>query len=210
MSYKSFKNISYVCEKFNIDYESKNFIQEKKIILNQYFLEKLNELLNDEGSFSSEAAISERILFPMIYEVAREYNLPVWSQLQFNVDKKLGLTGNPDYIIAPALRGKKGFKLPVVCLGEAKKKDFDEGWGQVGAEMYAAQIANKNNEIPIYGLVSDGQDWEFGKLENNKFTINKSKIVAPDNLQKVFDTLNWLFGKANSNLKVLLKKNYKN
>ncbi len=83
-------------------------------------MDKLNEFLNGEGSFSSEAAISERIIFPMIYEVAREYNLPVWSQLQFNVDKKLGLTGNPDYIIAPALRGKKGFKLPVVCLGEAK------------------------------------------------------------------------------------------
>ncbi len=31
MSYKSFKNISEVCEKFNIDYEGKNFIQEKKL-----------------------------------------------------------------------------------------------------------------------------------------------------------------------------------
>ena len=227
-SFKSFKDISDVCESFDLEYEKKDYINSKKITLNSYFIDKLNEFFEYEGSFSSEAAICERIIFPILYEIAREYNLPVWSQLQFTVDKSLGLTGVPDFIIAPALRGNQKYKLPIVCLGEAKKDDFTGGWGQVGAEMYAAQLANvnkiredkeKNNQIfnkkleskikniTIYGLVSNGTDWEFGKLENNNFIINKSKIIAPDNLQKVFDTLNWMFCEARKNADQLLMMN---
>ncbi len=251
MSYKSFKDISDVCEKFDLDYEKENFIKEKKFRPEETYYSRIEYFLNDDASYSSEAAICERIIFPIIFEAAHNNKLPVWSQLQFNVDKNLGLTGNPDFIIAPPLRGNRKFKLPVVCLGEAKKNDFEKGWGQVGAEMVAAQIANikkikediekkdkfpntfleeiinikkrkttKNNEskfdekllqeimnIPIYGLVTNGLEWEFGKLENSVFKMNKSKIIGSDNLQKVFDTLNWMFCEARKNVDQLLMLN---
>ncbi len=204
MSYKSFKNISEVCEKFNLKYEKKSFVKTKKFVINKYLYSMLDEFFIDNCSFASETSISERIIFPIIYAVSKHNELSVWSQLRFNVDKKLKLTGNPDYILAPALEGRKKYKFPVVCLGKAKKKDFDEGWGQVGAEMVAAQIANKNKKIPILGLVTDGIDWEFGKLIENKITINKSKIVATEHLQKLFNTLNWMFAEAHKNAEQLL------
>ncbi len=207
MSYKSFKNISNVCEKFKLDYKELNFIKEKKITINNYCIDRLMEFYGKGSSFTSETATSERITFPILYEVARIYDLPVWSQQKFNVDKSLNLTGTPDFIIAPAQIAERDFKLPVVCLGEAKKNDFEKGWGQVGAEMVAAQIANNNREIPVFGLVTDGKNWEFGKLENYIFTMNKSKIVAPDNLKEVFNTLNWLFCEARKNADQLLMLN---
>ncbi len=225
-SYGSFKDISDVCEKFDLDCDYKNFIKEEFLEINEFLLKKLNKHLNNPGTFSSEASISERIIFPIIDEVAEQYDLLVWSQIRFDVDKSLNLAGIPDFILAPPLRGLKRFKYPIVCLGEAKRNDFDKGWGQVGAEMYAAQLANierkiedknKNNEkfndvdikksvknIPIFGLVTDGKDWEFGIFVNDKITINKSKIVALGNLQKVFDSLNWLIKNAHQNMENLL------
>ncbi len=244
-SFKSFKDISDVCVKLNLKYQKGNFIEEKIFKPNKYFLETLMEFYDTNASFSSETAICERIIFPIVYQLAKINNLPVWSQLQFTADKELGLTGVPDYILAPAVEGELRYKLPIVCLGEAKKNDFVQGWGQVGAEMYAAQLANikkikedlekdsltpmdkilniekenktsvkfdkkllnKIKNITIYGLVTDGNEWEFGKLEDNKFIINKSKIVAPDNLQKVFETLNWMFCEARKNADQLLMLN---
>ncbi len=206
MSYnKDFKNITDVCEKFNLNFEKKNFIKEKKIKLNGYFINKIDYFLNDEGSYLTETAICERIIFPLIFETALNNNLPVWSQLRFDVDKKLKLTGNPDYIIAPALRGGQNFKLPVVCLGEAKKNDFEQGWGQVLSEMYAAQIKNNNKKIRVFGIVSDGKSWEFGNLIENNFIKNKIPIVAIDNLSQLLNSLNWMFCEARKNADQLLE-----
>jgi hypothetical protein len=59
-------------------------------------------------------------------------------------------------------------------------------------------IAASSQGIEIgYGVVTTGKAWEFAKLEKNVFTKVPNQISATDNLQKVFDTLNWLFYKAN-------------
>ncbi len=227
MSYnKDFKNIGQVCEQFDFDIQKSVFIKRKKVKIAKYCFERLNEFFNTNTSFSTETAICERLIFPVIYEIARLYELPVWSQATFNVDKKLKLVGTPDFIIAPAQKAAYDFKLPVVFLGEAKKNDFEKGWGQVGAEMLAAQIANiqkikeelnkkekvisnqeinKIKNIAIYGLVTDGKSWEFGKLEKKQFTIDKEPLKTPRELQKVFDTLNWMFCEARKNADKLLE-----
>ncbi len=206
-SFASYKDISDVCEYLDIKYKQDNFIKTKSFSPKKYLLESLDEFYDDNSSFASETAICERIIFPIIYAPAKNNNLPVWSQLKFTVDKKRGLVGVPDFILAPPLEGAKRYKLPVVCLGEAKKNDFDQGWGQVGAEMVAAQIANKNSETPIFGLVTDGKIWEFGKLENKIFTLNKERFKTPRELDKVFNILNWMFCEARKNADQLLMLN---
>ncbi len=227
-SYSAFQDISDVCEKFKLDYQEVNFIKEKKMELDEYYITRLMRSFNNPGSFSSEFATCERIIFPMIEEASALNNLPAWSQMPLNVDKDLNLWGSPDYILAPPVRASRRFKLPVVCLGEAKKNDFEKGWGQVGAEMYAAQLANLKKieeerienglvfdnkiskqikNIPIYGLVTDGNVWEFGKLDNKLFTINKEPFKTPSELNKTFDTLNWMFCEARKNADQLLMLN---
>jgi hypothetical protein len=41
--------------------------------------------------------------------------------------------------------------------------NFNEGWAQILSEMIAAQIVNENQSLDIYGVVSTGSFWEFGK-----------------------------------------------
>ncbi len=207
-SYRSFKYISDVCEEFNLKLQKTLFVGTEYLKVNEYCFDTLLEFFDKEGTFSSETSICERIIFPILHESCKKHNLPIWSQMPLNVDKSKGLTGNPDFLFAPEMEGGVKYKKPIICcLAEAKKNDFEQGWGQVSAEMVAAQIANQNSSIAVFGIVSDGQVWEFGKLKNNIITLNKEKFIAPKELQEVFNALNWLFCEARKNADQLLMIN---
>ncbi len=223
MSYKSFKNISKVCKEFKLSYDECNFIKEKEIQLDKYFLKTLEKYFTTRRTFCSEGSICEKIIGPILNIIGDENRLPVWSHVKLNATKQL--RGETDYLLAPEEVGGYEWTTPVVCIGEAKKDDFIGGWGQVGAEMYAAQIVNiqrikeekgkefneeiesKIQNVTIYGLVSNGKDWEFGKLINKSISINKDAFKCPRELQKVFDTLNWMFCEARKNADQLLMLN---
>ena len=55
---------------------------------------------------------------------------------------------------------------------EAKRNDFDQGWGQCLAELVAAQKLNDQSDRVVYGIVTDGKRREIGKLIQNQFTQN--------------------------------------
>ncbi len=205
MSYTDFHDISDVCEMFDCDFEKKQFVSKKDIKLHDFFMTTIKENLNDNSCFLNEFVICEDIIKPIIKIVAKANNLPVWSHVQFDVDKAKGLNGTADYIFAPAKRGRMQFKLPIVCLGEAKKDDFIRGWGQTAAEMIAAQIENNNTEIPIYGLVTNGISWQFGQLKKSIFTIDERTFSATRDLQEVLDILNLIFCEARKNADILLE-----
>ncbi|MCP4697487.1 MAG: hypothetical protein GY862_11630, partial [Gammaproteobacteria bacterium] len=88
--------------------------------------------------------------------------------------------------------------VPPLCIIEAKRQDWEEGWAQALAEMYAASTQGANI---CYAAVTSGKAWEFGKLDSGIFTKDSNQISATDNLQKVFDTLNWLFNEVDKIIK---------
>ncbi len=199
-SFSSFKNITEVCETFECEFEKKEFVIAKKIELSKTFKDDLLEEFKEEKNFLNEYSICEAIIRPILAKIARKNNLPFWSHVKFEAQvKNMKLTGEPDYIFAiPKIKNGTNMKTPIVCLGEAKKDKFIETWGQVGAEMVAAQELNKNKTVPILGLVTNGRNWEFGKLENKLFTIDGLPHSA-GNLQEIFENLNWMFCEARKN-----------
>jgi hypothetical protein len=48
---------------------------------------------------------------------------------------------------------------------EAKKDDFEGGWGQCLAAMLAAQMINGDDQLILQGSVSNGDVWQFGRLQ---------------------------------------------
>ncbi len=208
-TFSSFNEIDEVCDIFGYIYENDSFIQEKEYKMAENIESNLREDFTHLKNFINEIAICECIIRPILADVARANKLPLFSHPKFDYDKSVGLTGVPDYILAPEKsKGGRRFTTPVVCLGEAKKDDFVKGWGQVAAEMIAAQKLNDNEDIPIYGLVSTGKNWEFGFLKNKKFMIHPTSFAAPGQLDKVLNILNWMFCEARKNADTLerLKK----
>ncbi|MEN8214884.1 MAG: hypothetical protein ABFS56_00585 [Pseudomonadota bacterium] len=193
MSYSDFKKVSEVTTKFGTKVKKKQFIDTLSIKITQIHLTDITEKLDSTMSFINEVATCEDIIKPILNLVEKKYEtLHVWSHVTYNVDKENGLVGEPDYLIAP-MTDQALMSTPPICVIEAKQEKIEEGWAQALAEMIAA--SSQGIDIS-YGVVTTGKAWEFAKLENNVFTKDPNQISATDNLQKVFDTLNWLFDRA--------------
>lgn len=77
---------------------------------------------------------------------------------------------------------------------EAKKDNFEEGWGQCAAEMVAAQKANgPENPYRVYGIVSNGDKWEFAHLQADVFTKNIAFVDILD-IDRLYSALHHILG----------------
>jgi len=180
MAFKKFKTIDEVLNTFQLSIRKKEFLTKlPNAKMSDSLKKELEYIRNNYPYKSSEIAIRETILFPILKEVWKKYDdvLMLWANKMISYGKELG--GVPDYLVAKQSKlGKIVWdNAALMAVVEAKRDDFELGWGQCGAEMYAMQQINGKPEIPIYGIVTNGEFWEFGKLENTAFTDN-NKIYS--------------------------------
>lgn len=196
MAYGTFKSIQEVAQQFDIEVTQRiAFASEKELEIPELLFTMITDDINDDTNYVSEYSICDGIIRPILNIVAKHYPLKVWSHVPYNVDKDKGLMGEPDYLIAQ--RNKYGgMDRPALCVIEAKKDNFDDGWTQALAEMVASSLLGANYS---YAAVTTGNVWQFGKLKNSVFTIDAKPISAPVNLQRVFNTLNWIFAEICTN-----------
>lgn len=202
MSYSQYKEVAEVLKQFQIFYSEENFIEKLAFTISNAFREDLELTIRDGVPFSTEFAICENIIYPILKEVWKQYrqDFVLWSHHSLNFDETLN--GFPEYILAKrSPLGKLVLEQPYFLLVEAKQDKFGEGWGQCLAEMVAAQQLNEY-PIVIYGIVSNGRYWEFGKLENSQFTRNMLSYSIQD-INQLTAALNYVFKQCESQLKKL-------
>jgi hypothetical protein len=204
MSYGKFKSVEEVATKFDIKVAERTaFIEEKNLEILEAFFIRITKNLNDETNYITEFAICDAIIRPILDIVVENYDLKVWSHVPYNVDEEQGLVGEPDYLIAP--KTKYGaMARPSLCVIEAKKDNFDEGWTQALSEMVASSLQGAKIG---YSIVTTGAIWQFSKLENNVFVIDPKYLSATTELQRVFNTINWIFHKISLLQKCLNQTN---
>ncbi|BAY92688.1 MULTISPECIES: hypothetical protein [unclassified Tolypothrix] len=193
MAFSSFKTIGEVLKAFQITYTEANFVSELAFTIPDYFREDLELMMRDAVVDNSEFAICENLIYPILKEVWKTYRSKfiLWSHQSLNYDEKL--SGFPEYILAKrSPLGKVVFDKPYFILVEAKQDNFETGWAQCLAEMIAAQRLNGEYQIVIFGIVSNGDRWQFGKLEGEIFTRN-STFYTIQELDKLFATVNFVF-----------------
>ena len=142
---------------------------------------------------NSEFAICENLIYPVLKEVWKRYysGFVLWSHQSLTYDQYL--SGFPEYILAKrSSLGKVVFEQPYFLLVEAKQDNFENGWAQCLAEMMAAQRLNEKSEQEVFGIVSNGGVWQFGKLKSKSFTKNKQSYLI-DDLNRLFATINYVF-----------------
>jgi hypothetical protein len=199
MAFGNYKNLEQVQQEFQIRYQEQDFVPELWIDVPVLFLNEFDFNLTVMDAFSSEAARCELVIFPVLREVYKWYSskAALWIQKSFFVDEKLN--GTPDYMLSRKSNlGKTILDTPLVLLVEAKRNDFEQGWGQCLAEMVAADRLNASSQA-IYGVVTDGKLWEFGRLHQQLFTKNIASYTITD-LEKLFSILNGLFDLATQHL----------
>jgi len=136
------------------------------------------------------------VIFPILREVYKKYNeeFSLWVQKPISYDERLN--GTPDYIVSKKSElGKTFLEFPLLIVAEAKKNDFEQGWGQCLAELVAAENINADSQMLVYGIVTDGKLWEFGTLTEKVFTKNRTGFTI-DDLAELFGALDFVFQQA--------------
>ncbi len=193
MAFSSFKTIGEVLKTFQVTYTESNFISEVKFNIPDYFREDLEFTMREGAVDCSEFAICENLISPVLKQVWKLYSSKfiLWSHYSLNYDEKL--SGFPEYILAKrSPLGKVVFDKPYFILVEAKQDNFETGWAQCLAEMIAAQRLNGEYQIIIFGIVSNGITWQFGRLENDIFTRNSTYYTIQE-IDKLFAAVNFIF-----------------
>ena len=200
MAYGKFGTYEEVATQFKIKLIESSFIQKKEIIIPESLFEFVNDNLRLKRNYVSENAVCEAIISPILTIVSKYNQIPLWSHIRFDISEEEGLVGIPDFLIAPSSDIGTTFTKPIICVTEAKKENFNEGWAQALAEMIAAQRFNQTPDKDIYGIVTTGLFWQFGKLNQNNFTQEVIAYSAVEDLQLLFDVLNWLVFEAKTSL----------
>ncbi|MBN3873349.1 hypothetical protein [Nostoc sp. JL33] len=193
MAFSSYKTIAEVIKEFQVIYTEANFIGEAEFNVSDYFREDLEFTMREGAVDCSEFAICENLIFPVLKQVWKLYSskLILWSHYSRNYDEKL--SGFPEYILAKrSPLGKVVFDKPYFILVEAKQDNFETGWAQCLAEMIAAQKLKGELSIMIFGIVSNGVTWQFGKLEAEVFTRNITYYSIQE-LHKLFPAVTYVF-----------------
>ncbi len=194
-------SISEVQKRFGITYTVDDFIMAEASMPSTEFLQDFEFTREHIHIFASDATRRETTIFPVLKETYKAYadQYALWIKQSIAYDDVLN--GTPDYLISTRSElGKTVVGSPLILLVEAKKNDFEQGWGQCLAELVAAQKINseKMNDgaaFPVYGIVTDGTLWQFGRLIGDTFTQNRTDFVLAN--------LPTLFGAVDSVLKAV-------
>ncbi len=197
MAFSDFKAIPEVQERFRIRHVENDFIETGNgTSPSEHFLQEFDFNREYIDVLTSEGARCEAIIFPVLREVYKGYaeDYALWIKKPIAYDDVL--SGTPDYFISTRSElGKLVVGTPLIMLVEAKKNDFEVGWGQCLAEMVAAQKINEDMETPVYGIVSDGTLWQIGHLVGETFTQNRTSFSV-DNLPVLFSAIDSVFEAA--------------
>ncbi len=199
MAFSDFKTIAEVQEKFNIKYTYNDFFKAEEREPSEQFLKELDFNQQHIDLFTSEGSRCEIVIFPIIREIYKDYaeKYGLWVKKSITYDETLN--GTPDYLIAT--KSELGITVvgtPLVMLAEAKKNDFEMGWGQCLAELIAAQKINDDPGFPVHGIVTDGVLWQFGRLVGDTFTRNRTNFSL-DNLPNLFGAVDSVFKAGQGN-----------
>ena len=193
MAFTDFKSIAQVQETFDIKYSEADYIQyTPNIEPSSAFLEEFTFSREHIDVFASETSRCENVIYPILRDVYKRYVgcFSLWSHKSIAYDAQL--SGAPDYLISTkSALGKTVLGTPIIVVVEAKRNDFVEGWGQCLAELVAIQKINGDDIKPVYGIVTDGELWQFGKLARDLFTRHKTALSISE-LERVFGAIAYL------------------
>jgi hypothetical protein len=183
MAYTDYKNLGMVVKEYHLKVTNEYFLADIPFVPATEWLKEEIKFAFEQGLYRvSEIAIGEQLIYPVLKEVWKSHFLKdylLWSHTAFVVNATL--SGTPDYILAKRTDYDNAVVgIPVLVMIEAKKDNFEEGWGQCAAEMVASQKANESTNTKVHGIVSNGEKWEFAYLQDSVFTKNIAFIDILD------------------------------
>lgn len=164
-------------------------IEAKPVQPSAFFQERMQRL---EALFNLDGyEEAKKLLIDAISEeaISTTKHLRIWKGVQLESDVTAGYV---DYLIAER---KRYLDVPLLCIIEAKRDDFEKGLAQCLVEMQACQWQNREagREIDILGITTNGTAWQFYKLvttgevcETSVYSVGDMKLLL-GRLRHIFE-----------------------
>lgn len=137
----------------------------------------------------TEKAKSEFVIAPVLATLRQIQKVGVHSGVSFDVAAEHNLRGACDFLITLS-NAIEIIRAPVLVVVEAKRSVMSEGLGQCVAEMVAAQIFNRRDNLPpapIFGCITNGFYWRFLQLSESTVLADSAieyPLLPVDELMK--------------------------
>ncbi len=184
MPYSNFKKITDVASKFGLTLRGGSLFKEEKILIPSDYLKSSLEIARKTG-FSNEKERSERLVFPVLADIAmrNDNTITVYSGRNLDVDIENDLSGECDFLLSLDKTIIEELLRPIFSILEAKEQDLRYGLAQCSAQVVGAKKYNEAENIflPVYyGCATTGVEWRFFKLENNQLTLDDDRYLISD------------------------------
>jgi len=188
-------SIETIAKQYQVSVIIAPFVQSLPVAVSEHFQQELDYIQQHLDVRMSEAAISEFLLAPILKEIWKPYDdvLLFWSHVSLSAGTEFD--GYPDYLFTKKTSLGMVRDKPYVLVVEAKKDDFEGGWGQCFTAMIATQILNDNRAMIVQGCVSNGEVWQFAKLQEAQF-VRDPRSFTITALVDLFAALNDVFARA--------------
>lgn len=203
MAFSDFKHINMVLQKYPLRIKREQFIPERTIDISEWFAENLDFVMKKRQVNDNEFFACEVLIYPFLQEAWKRHpDLQLW--IKQAIQDTPELSGEPDYLVSyiPNEAIRQMITKPLLAVVEAKQEKFSEGWGQCLAELIACQHLNDAPHIPVFGIVTSGELWQFGKLLDDIFTEN-AYPVSIENPVKILGALDYIFSECEQNIKAM-------
>ena len=195
MAFTSFKNLTEVVKKYELFYDVQTIISLENVTAmpSANLVETIDFNLRETVYDASEASLCEAIIYPILQDVWKNFRdkLLLWSHTGIEADDIL--TGIPDYIVAKKSAYGRVLGTPLLTTVEAKKDNFADGWTQCATQLLAMQKINQSDSnYTLFGIVTNGESWEFAQLSGNKLLKNTITYSVFD-LEQLYKVLFFIF-----------------
>ena len=157
----------------------------------QTTVKKMNSRINLSKS-DNEATRGSLLVSHILWKASDVYDLGIFFEPQVDISQEetpdLPYQLNGKYDCALSL-DDVDFISPIISVVEVKKSNLSEGLGQCLAEMYATLKKFKQNKV--YGIITDGEVWEFFLLENAILYVDENNYYL-SNVSDIVDRVGYI------------------
>ena len=178
MSYSDYKNYgkTQLAKIFKITITVSNLFHKRKRNEDTYsaFQQKIDGLAKRTRiAQTNEATRLGLLVSPILVEASVAYDLGLFFEQSVDLAAEATpelphqLNGAWDCVLT---LDDLDFTSPIISVVEVKPNQLSDGLGQCIAEMYAT--LKKYEQEKIYGIITDGEEWEFLFWEGNQLVIH--------------------------------------
>ncbi len=195
-------NLGEVVKKLLLQYRQKVKLEQsgERFACPASLIEDISFILQEIAYDTALPSVCENLVYPILKESWKPFsnNLSLWGHII--LDEIFEEDNAANYLFSKRSElGKIGMESPFLVLTEVSLENPKVRIPYVLQKLHKLQQLNEDLNYTIYAIITNGETWEFAKLEKNIFTQYVQRLDIGDP-EKLFAGITTLISLANKQM----------